>query len=638
MQTGGTGRQGSATTDSQSGEARIRELELALATVRRELFDLRGDYLELSSRASRLASERDLALKNLNKIEAGRLTNQADSESAPGSPATDPATTPAATQRSLAGGNPARPGWRGIFTTFGRRGAAATQLVSELALARRDLADLRAAYARLEQHADRLTQAEPVVSAEPSPELTTLREQLRDAHERLRRLQVEYNDQAIAQATCDSELARRRAEQDRAQREIVRLGERLGAAEQALVTAQAARETLAAALEKAVSRQAALEQECGRLGSELEQRFAELAARDRQWRDWQAGHERLRDALVVLDERLTTAQRERGLAGVASQSPAEKLQSVLDATEVCHRTDRATIEDFEGLLAGLEFRLRRADRVAIRLEAWLRDGVRVLQPPSVAPDHALSVGQRRVSGRRVAAVFVALLVLVSGGMVLRNADWGAGEPPATRVVASVRPAAPAAMIPSPETLQPETPPAETPPTTAIAALESSATPVPRPAGPAATRPTGPAASPAGVAAVADDGRPVQRETLPATAARERMVSLPSGLRYRVLKEGRAGGRSPQPGDTVSVRYRGLLPDGREFDSSERQGGPVSLAIAQAVPGWREALLKMSEGAQWELYLPPTLALPRDAAGVRVASDLPLTYRLELVAIQTVSGR
>jgi FKBP-type peptidyl-prolyl cis-trans isomerase len=522
--------------------------------------------------------------------------------------------------------------------------------VYELALARRDLADLRAAYARLEQHADRLAQAEPVASARASPELATLRDQVRDAHERLRRLQVEYNDQAIAQATSDDELARRRAEQDQAQREIDRLSEQLGGAERALAAAQQAEATLAAALEKAVDRQVALEQECKRLGADLEQRTAELAARDRQGREWQADRERLRGVLAVLDERLITAQRERGLAGAAVQSAAEKLHSVLDDAAASRRVDRATIEGLEGLLTGLELRLRRADQEAIRLGAWLQDGVRALQPPPVAPNPDPPRDRRPARGRGVAFAFVVLLALVAGGALLRNADRGAGEPPASRVAADVRTVAPPATslppeIPRVETLQAETlptevlreepPQTETLPATAVAALEASAAPEPRPDDPAVTRPTEASTAPAAVAAAADDGR---RQTPPASAGHERIVSLPSGLRYRVLKEGRVGGRTPQPGDNVTVRYRGLLPDGREFDSSERRGGPVSMAIAQAVPGWREALLKMTEGAQWELYLPPALAVPHGATGARVAPDLPLTYRLELVAIQAVSGR
>jgi FKBP-type peptidyl-prolyl cis-trans isomerase/chromosome segregation ATPase len=113
-----------------------------------------------------------------------------------------------------------------------------------------------------------------------------------------------------------------------------------------------------------------------------------------------------------------------------------------------------------------------------------------------------------------------------------------------------------------------------------------------------------------------------------------VVTLPSGLQYKVLNSGNAGGRRPQPTDRVSLRYRGLLPDGRVFDHSGNKGGEVTFALRQLIPGWREALLKMAEGARWELYIPPALAVPDGGIGKRGAPDLkPLIYDIELVSIK-----
>jgi FKBP-type peptidyl-prolyl cis-trans isomerase/predicted nucleic acid-binding Zn-ribbon protein len=113
-----------------------------------------------------------------------------------------------------------------------------------------------------------------------------------------------------------------------------------------------------------------------------------------------------------------------------------------------------------------------------------------------------------------------------------------------------------------------------------------------------------------------------------------VVTLPSGLRYKVLKSGNADGRRPQPTDRVSLRYRGLLPDGRVFDSSGNKGGEVTFALRQLIPGWREALLKMAEGARWELYIPPALAVPEGGVSKRGVPDLkPLIYDIELVSIK-----
>lgn len=113
-----------------------------------------------------------------------------------------------------------------------------------------------------------------------------------------------------------------------------------------------------------------------------------------------------------------------------------------------------------------------------------------------------------------------------------------------------------------------------------------------------------------------------------------VVTLPSGLQYKVLKSGNAGGRRPQPTDRVSLRYRGLLPDGRVFDHSGNKGGEVTFALRQLIPGWREALLQMAEGARWELYIPPALAVPEGSTGKPGAPDLkPLIYDIELVSIK-----
>jgi len=113
-----------------------------------------------------------------------------------------------------------------------------------------------------------------------------------------------------------------------------------------------------------------------------------------------------------------------------------------------------------------------------------------------------------------------------------------------------------------------------------------------------------------------------------------VVTLPSGLQYKVLKSGNADGRRPQSTDSVSLRYRGLLPDGRVFDTSGNEGGEVTFALRQLIPGWREALLKMAEGARWELYVPPALAVPEGGTSKRGASDLkPLIYDIELVSIK-----
>jgi FKBP-type peptidyl-prolyl cis-trans isomerase len=133
----------------------------------------------------------------------------------------------------------------------------------------------------------------------------------------------------------------------------------------------------------------------------------------------------------------------------------------------------------------------------------------------------------------------------------------------------------------------------------------------------------------------DNATPRQRigaeaeQFLAEVAGQDGVISLPSGLKYRVLKKGNSSGRSPTATDTVVLRYRGTLPDGREFDRSQ---GTAQFSVGELIPGWQEALQYMEEGSRWELYLPPSLA---QSGGTRKRGMLglqPLVYQLELVSI------
>ncbi len=84
-----------------------------------------------------------------------------------------------------------------------------------------------------------------------------------------------------------------------------------------------------------------------------------------------------------------------------------------------------------------------------------------------------------------------------------------------------------------------------------------------------------------------------------------VVTTTSGLEYLVLKAGQ--GNSPQPGDIVTVNYRGTLLDGTEFDSSYKRGQPATFPMDRVIPGWQEALKLMRPGARWRIFIPPQLA-------------------------------
>ena len=115
------------------------------------------------------------------------------------------------------------------------------------------------------------------------------------------------------------------------------------------------------------------------------------------------------------------------------------------------------------------------------------------------------------------------------------------------------------------------------------------------------------------------------------ARKQGVVSLPSGLQYRILRPGK--GRKPGATDSVTVQYRGTLPDGSEVDSSYQGDGPVILRVDEVIPGWQEALLLMQAGAKWEVFIPPRLArLQRGTRKRALGGDQPLIYDIELLSI------
>ena len=91
-----------------------------------------------------------------------------------------------------------------------------------------------------------------------------------------------------------------------------------------------------------------------------------------------------------------------------------------------------------------------------------------------------------------------------------------------------------------------------------------------------------------------------------TAKEEGVQTLPSGLQYKVVQSGPAGGVSPDRNDLVKVDYEGKLVDNTVFDSSFARGAPAIFTPEEVVKGWTEALQKMRVGDEWILYVPPEL--------------------------------
>jgi FKBP-type peptidyl-prolyl cis-trans isomerase FklB len=112
--------------------------------------------------------------------------------------------------------------------------------------------------------------------------------------------------------------------------------------------------------------------------------------------------------------------------------------------------------------------------------------------------------------------------------------------------------------------------------------------------------------------------------------KEGVVTLASGLQYKVMKEG--AGRTPQTTDTVTVHYRGTLIDGTEFDSSYSRNNPSTFKVSGVIRGWTEALQLMKEGAKWQLLIPAELAYGERGMPPRIAPNSPLIFEVELISI------
>ena len=118
--------------------------------------------------------------------------------------------------------------------------------------------------------------------------------------------------------------------------------------------------------------------------------------------------------------------------------------------------------------------------------------------------------------------------------------------------------------------------------------------------------------------------------LAANKSKEGVITLPSGLQYRILTAG--SGPKPTTTDTVTVNYRGTLIDGREFDSSYKRGQPISFPVGGVIKGWIEALQLMPVGSKWELFIPADLAYGDRGAGSDIGPGETLVFEVELLSI------
>ena len=119
--------------------------------------------------------------------------------------------------------------------------------------------------------------------------------------------------------------------------------------------------------------------------------------------------------------------------------------------------------------------------------------------------------------------------------------------------------------------------------------------------------------------------------LEANKAKEGVITLESGLQYKILKKGT--GASPKATDIVKCHYKGTTIDGKEFDSSYKRGEPATFALNKVIKGWTEGLQLMKEGGKWEFFIPPELAYGEMGSGPHIGPNEVLIFEVELLGIE-----
>ncbi|MDI6765963.1 MAG: FKBP-type peptidyl-prolyl cis-trans isomerase [Bacteroidota bacterium] len=114
--------------------------------------------------------------------------------------------------------------------------------------------------------------------------------------------------------------------------------------------------------------------------------------------------------------------------------------------------------------------------------------------------------------------------------------------------------------------------------------------------------------------------------------KEGVVTLPSGLQYKVLTMGK--GPKPKATDTVSVHYSGTLIDGTDFDSSIKRGQPATFPLNGVIKGWTEGLQLMPVGSKYQFFIPSELGYGERGAGSTILPNSTLIFEIELLSIGT----
>jgi FKBP-type peptidyl-prolyl cis-trans isomerase FklB len=146
---------------------------------------------------------------------------------------------------------------------------------------------------------------------------------------------------------------------------------------------------------------------------------------------------------------------------------------------------------------------------------------------------------------------------------------------------------------------------------------------------------------AGIKELAERNKHESEAFLAANATKEGVVTRPSGLQYKIIEPGT--GKSPNPTDKVTVKYRSSFVNGREFDSAYKRNKAVTFRVGDSIAGWSEGIQLMKEGAKWQFFVPAKLAYgEKGTSGKKNRKGIPpnaaLIFDVELIAIEPAPAK
>lgn len=132
-----------------------------------------------------------------------------------------------------------------------------------------------------------------------------------------------------------------------------------------------------------------------------------------------------------------------------------------------------------------------------------------------------------------------------------------------------------------------------------------------------------------------ENRTKGEEFLKENAKKDSVVTLPSGVQYKILRAG--DGPTPNLSSTVKVDYEGKLIDGTVFDSSYKRGKSSTFKCSGVIKGWSEILQLMPVGSLWEVYIPQELAYGNQSAS-KIPPFSTLIFKIELLGIEAEKSK